>query len=208
MASIKTAFTGLALIAGGLFLVCFVDVTEKPLQIEASEIQLNNKGLRTYQGHLFTGEVVSYHDNGELASQEQFLGGRRHGHARKWFATGKLAYRSSYISGRREGSTLSWWFNGNPRTKYHYVKGKAEGKAWSWYRNGNKFKEFNFIAGQPSGLQRGWRQNGKLFSNFEYKNGRTFGLKKANTCIGLEDEKLSFDYEIVQTNESTQANNS
>ena len=68
-----------------------------------------------------------------------------------------------------------------------------------WYRSGEKFKRFNFKSGQPNGLQQAWLKNGKLFSNFEYKNGRIFGLRKANNCVGLEDEEISIDYYRLQS---------
>jgi antitoxin component YwqK of YwqJK toxin-antitoxin module len=186
----KTLASAIALFLAGLS----VFVLTMTKQIDASEISLNPKGQRTYQGHPFSGEMVTYHKNGELASLDQFVFGRRHGLGKKWFEDGTLAYESTYRNGRREGVTRSWWFNGNRRSFTYYQQGKAEGVAWLWYRNGNKFKRFNFALGNPVGIQQAWRENGKLLSNFEYKNGRIYGLRKANNCVGLEDEKISVDY--------------
>ncbi|MDO6711680.1 MULTISPECIES: toxin-antitoxin system YwqK family antitoxin [Aliiglaciecola] len=173
-----------------------------PLVIEKSEISINSQGQRVYQDEPFNGDMVSYHPSGSIATSDQFVNGRRQGHARKWFENGTLGYESHYVSGKRDGDTKTWWINGNPRSHFVYVNGKAEGTAWRWYRNGAKFKKFNYLAGKPIGLQQAWRLNGKLFSNFEYKNGRIYGLRKANNCVGVEDEVVSPDYYQNQANNS------
>jgi antitoxin component YwqK of YwqJK toxin-antitoxin module len=169
-----------------------------PLIVDKSEISINKKGQRVYQNQPFSGEMVRYHATDKLATADQFFNGRRQGYAKKWFADGVLGYESHYVSSVREGTTRSWWFNGNPRSEAFFVKGKSEGVAWHWYRSGAKFKRFNTLAGKPTGIQQAWRKNGVLFSNFEYKNGRTYGLKKANNCVGLENEVISPDYYASQ----------
>lgn len=178
--------------------------SDEALVVNKTEITINKRGERVYQGSPFTGEMVSYFDSGQQATADEFLKGRRQGHAKKWFKSGLLGYESNYLAGRREGYTRSWWFNGNPRSEFFYVNGRPEGVAWRWYRSGAKFKKFNYQAGQPAGLQQAWRENGKLSSNFEYRNGRTYGLKKANSCVGLEDEAISVGYYQAQANLITQ----
>lgn len=171
---------------------------QKTLRVMESETSFNDRGLRVYRDALFTGEMLSYYAPGVIAANNEFVDGRRHGYARKWFANGQKSYESFYVNGAREGVTKSWWANGNLRSNFIYVDGKADGIANSWYRSGAKFKQFNYSAGIPVGLQQAWRKNGKLFSNFEYKNGRIYGLRKANNCVGLEDEVISPDYYQTQ----------
>ena len=164
------------------------------LVVYENAISLNKQGVRIYQNAPFTGKVVSYHSTGALATEDEFVAGRRAGVARKWFSNGTLGYEAYYASGAREGSVKTWRVNGNLRSAFGYEAGKVEGEGWRWYRSGAKFKKFNYHAGQPTGLQQAWRQNGTLYSNFEYKNGRIYGLRKANNCVGLEDEVISVDY--------------
>lgn len=165
-----------------------------PSVVDKSAISINRSGERVYNNKPFTGEVVSYHPSGQLIKSDQFVNGRRHGHAKRWFTDGLLSYETNYIQGLRDGLEQSWWFNGKLRSQTHFVNGKAEGEAWNWYRNGAKFKKYNYTAGKPTGLQQGWRQNGQLFTNFEYKNGRIYGLRKSNTCVGLKDEAVAIGY--------------
>lgn len=185
-----------------IVLLCCVKVKDTPSQLAVTDISVNAQGLRVLSNEPYTGEVVSWYSNGVVSAVEQFEHGRRHGAFRQWFNTGELAFESFYQSGHREGYTRSWWFNGNLRSETHYVNGVADGEARSWYRSGMPFKRFNYVEGQPSGLQQAWRENGKLFSNFEYRNGRIFGLRKANTCVGLENEDISVDYYRTQSGDS------
>lgn len=181
----------------GCLIVTFVVVefqTKHMLIVDKSEISINKRGARVYQNIPFTGEMVSYHTSGKLASADQFVNGRRQGYSKKWFKDGVLGYQSNYESGVRDGANRSWWFNGNPRSETFYINGKVEGVAWRWYRNGAKFKRFNYAAGKSVGMQKAWRKNGTLSSNFEYKNGRIYGLRKTNSCVGLENEVVSVDY--------------
>ena len=168
--------------------------------VRKSEITMSKQGERIYQNEPFTGKMVSYYDSGAVASEDEFFMGRRQGYAKKWFTTGVLAYESQYLSGARDGFTRTWWVNGNPRSDFFYIMGKTQGIGWRWYRSGAKFKKFNNHQGQAVGIQQAWRENGKLFSNFEYKNGRIYGLRKANNCVGLEDEVISVDYFNTQAN--------
>lgn len=196
---------GLALLFCLLVVVSVINTTiefwsSSQLTIDKSEISMNQKGQRVYQNKPFTGEMVSYHDSGKVATADQFVNGRRQGYAKKWFANGLLGYESFYAAGVRDGTTKTWWFNTNLRSHFFYVKGKTEGEGKRWYRSGAKFKKFSYHAGKPIGLQQAWRENGKLFSNFEYKNGRIYGLRKANNCVGLKDEVITPEYYQTQAN--------
>lgn len=175
-------------------LISHIQHDDAELIVNKANINLNKRGERVYKGQLFSGVAMTYFANGQLASAEQFKEGRREGFVRKWFEDGAMAFESQHQSGFREGWVKSWWYNGKRRSQMFFVNGKAQGIAWNWYRNGKRFKKFNFVNGVPQGLQQAWRQNGKLFSNFEYKNGRVYGLRKANNCVGLEDEVLSPSY--------------
>tara|TARA_R110002049_G_scaffold25557_7_gene89668 strand:+ start:1577 stop:2146 length:570 start_codon:yes stop_codon:yes gene_type:complete len=180
----------------GLFLLVSSggSLREVPALVTVSldELRIDpSSGDRIYNGLPFTGLAVQRRGDGQLASEEPFKNGRRHGLLRRWFDNGELAFESAYERGRRDGMTRSWWRNGNIRSKTMYVEDKANGIAWRWYRDGEKFKRYSFSAGVPSGIQQAWRRNGKLFSNFEYRNGRAYGLRNANLCVELENETVA-----------------
>ena len=163
-----------------------------PLQVAESEITIDeSRGLRLYQGQPFSGEAVKFYPSGQLAKKESFKQGLRDGYLQQWFYNGTLAFDSRYLAGQLAGLTQSWWSNGNLRSATPYVNGKVHGVSLQWYATGELFKKMNYMQGQELGLQQAWRRNGKLYSNYEYKEGRVYGLKRANMCVGLEDEELS-----------------
>lgn len=162
------------------------------IQVAESEITLDAaSGLRLYQGQPFSGEALEFYPSGQMAKKESFKQGLRDGLLQQWFYNGTLAFDSRYLAGQLSGLTQSWWSNGNLRSTTPYVDGKVHGVSLQWYATGELFKKMNYMQGQELGLQQAWRRNGKLYSNYEYKEGRVYGLKRANMCVGLEDEELS-----------------
>lgn len=198
---IRYPFAFLLACSFGLLLAAYLiggSSSIETLVVEKSKISINAQGQRVHENSPFTGTMLSLHDSGTTATEDQFVEGRRHGHAKKWFQDGTLGYEAHYMLGTKEGYTRSWWSNGAKRSSFFFADGKSEGTGWNWYRSGAKFKKFNNVAGKPTGIQQAWRKNGKLFSNFEYKNGRIYGLRKANNCVGLEDEVISPKYYQTQ----------
>lgn len=147
-------------------------------------------GLRLYHKEPFTGDAVTYYPNGKMAKLAHFEQGLRDGFLKQWFDNGTLAFDSKYRAGVLEGTTRSWWSNGNMRSESIYLQGKVNGVSLQWYATGELFKKMNYENGLEVGLQQAWRRNGKLYSNYQYINGRVFGLKRANMCVGLEDENV------------------
>jgi hypothetical protein len=133
-------------------------------------------GLRLYQKEPFSGDAVTYYPNGEMAKLAHFEQGLRDGFLKQWFDNGTLAFDSKY--------------RGNMRSESIYLQGKVNGVSLQWYATGELFKKMNYENGLEVGLQQAWRRNGKLYSNYQYINGRVFGLKRANMCVGLEDENV------------------
>lgn len=185
-----------------LIVVFVLPLTKKQQAVNVQKLSFNDKGLMVLNGQLFSGKAVDYYPDGTLSAADFYVDGRRSGSSKKWFKGGQLAFQAIYINGEREGLATSWWFNGNKRSQTFFVNGKANGESWQYYRSGEKYKKQNFVNGQPVGMQQSWRENGKLLSNFEYKQGRIYGIRKANTCVGLENEKISVSYYQNQANNS------
>lgn len=185
---------GTALIITALVALYSWQQALKPLIVDDTAVSISLSGERIYQGEPLTGQAVTFYPNGQMASADEFVDGRRQGYARSWFPNGVMAYEVFYSAEQKQGLERSWWANGQLRYQLTFVDGLQEGEGWHWYRSGAKFKKSNHLAGQPVGIQQAWRENGELFSNFEYRNGRIYGLRKANTCVGIEDQQISLEY--------------
>ncbi|WOJ92249.1 toxin-antitoxin system YwqK family antitoxin [Congregibacter variabilis] len=151
-------------------------------------------GNRMYEGSIFSGDAVTYHPSGQMATLEQFKDGRWHGRSSRWFEGGTLSQESFYNRETPTGTHRSWWPNGKLKSRSQYVNGKLNGALLKWYESGEIFKKLNYRDGNTDGLQKAWRENGALFANHEFRNGRVFGLNNSNMCTGLKDEKIAANY--------------
>lgn len=65
-----------------------VAFSDRPqLVVYESDISLDKQGVRIYKRAPFTGKVVSYHPTGKLATEDEFVAGRRAGVAKSGFRT-------------------------------------------------------------------------------------------------------------------------
>ncbi|MEM9051581.1 MAG: toxin-antitoxin system YwqK family antitoxin, partial [Bacteroidota bacterium] len=78
-----------------------------------------------FHGSPFTGNTISYHTNGMVASESNYENGRKDGAYQKWFDNGVKSFEANYSDGKREGPTISWWKNGNVRSESFFVDGIA-----------------------------------------------------------------------------------
>ncbi len=162
-------------------------------QIErlATDVELRpNEGLIYYDDAPFSGYVLKWHPNNQLAERISYYRGKKHGLREQWYSNGQAKLSAEYRDGKFHGASLSWWQNGNLRSQGNFFAGKVHGTVTQWYKEGMIFKEMNYQHGKELGMQKAWRKNGKLYNNYEAKNGRIFGLKRANLCFELQDEKL------------------
>lgn len=161
-----------------------------------SELELKPlEGKFFYKGIPFTGTSESYYNDGQKATETEYVQGIKNGLVKKFFENGALSFESNYVDGRQHGETKSWWRNGNQRTISNYEKGIPHGSQHQWYKSGNKFKIIHLAQGKEEGMQKSWRENGKLYNNYEAKNGRIFGLKRSQLCFKLDDENVQLSNE-------------
>ena len=104
---------------------CFGSITqEKTNTIDVTQRQVRN-GL-VYQDNdpnPYTGEITSFYTNGQKASEEY------------------------YVDGKKQGKAIGWHDNGQKKLEASYVDGKEQGKAITWDENGQKLLEIDYVDG-------------------------------------------------------------
>lgn len=73
----------------------------------------------------YTGEVNSYYKNGQKASEEFYVDGKKQGKSRGWHDNGQLKSEIHYVDGKEQGRAITWDENGQETLKIHYVDGKV-----------------------------------------------------------------------------------
>ncbi len=112
----------------------------------------------------FTGEMVRYHDNGQL-----------------W-------RKGNYKNGKEEGTWVYYWDNGQLRMKGNYTNGKEEG-TWEYYhKNGQLKGNGDYRNGEKEGTWVWYWSNGQLDHKGDYKNGKKEGYWEFYDSNGNSDE--------------------
>lgn len=118
--------TVVAILAVLLLGGCLGSITkEKTNTIDAAQRQVRNGTV--YQDNdpnPYTGEVTGFYKNGQKASEEY------------------------YVDGKKQGKALGWHENGQKKLEAHYVNGKEQGKAITWDENGQKQLEIDYVDGE------------------------------------------------------------
>jgi antitoxin component YwqK of YwqJK toxin-antitoxin module len=122
----KLNMTVIAILAVLLLGGCFGSITqEKTNTIDVEQRQVRNGTV--YQASdldPYTGVVTSFYQNGQKASEEY------------------------YVDGKKQGKSIGWHENGQQKLEVNFVDGKEQGKAINWDKNGQKQLEINYVDGE------------------------------------------------------------
>lgn len=150
----------------------------------------NHKTMETKNG-----EVITYHENGNIKSKEFFVDGLEHGHSTYYHENGVIRFEGEAINNFNEGIWNSYHENGVLESKGNYTKGKADGEflyynensiminkgsfkegnligEWlEYYENGNIEAKKNYIDGLEHGTFMYYFEDGTIKNKLEYNNG-------------------------------------
>ncbi len=100
----------------------------------------------------------------------------------KFHENGQLASREQYWHGRKVGLHETWWANGVKRSSAFYLNDAFDGEYRTWYASGRPYELRHFEQGHESGRQQSWTEDGTLFLNYDVRDGRRYGLVNARPC--------------------------
>jgi antitoxin component YwqK of YwqJK toxin-antitoxin module len=100
--------------------------------------------------HNFTGVYREYYDEEQTKQKlEVFMhNDKREGIYKSYHSNGQLYEEVNYIDGKREGEYKSYYGNGQLGEEMNYIDGKREGIYKSYYMNGQLYEEVNYINGE------------------------------------------------------------
>ena len=73
----------------------------------------------------YTGEINSYYTNGQRASEEFYVDGKKRGKSRGWHKNGQLKLEILYVDGKEQGQAITWDENGQEQLEINYADGKV-----------------------------------------------------------------------------------
>ena len=148
------------------------------------------------------GPYKSWHNNGQLAGEGNYVDDMPHGLGEGWNEDGQLMGIENYDNGKKHGLFQSWHENGQKQFEGNFANDKVHGKVIYWYTTGQKWIEENYDNGMPHGLKQEWHPNGQLKVKGNYVNAISDGLWQGWHSNGqLEGEANYVDGEIVSMKE-------
>lgn len=112
---------------------------------------------------------------GNLKSQGFFIGKKRVGIWKYFFATGKTMSKEFYSNGKLEGKLINYFPNEKPAEISFYKNGLQHGVSQKFSSKGILIEEVNFENGKPNGIAKYFELTGVLKEKGVYKNGKRFG---------------------------------
>jgi len=100
------------------------------------------------EGNVVDKTRYTYHENGEIKSEEYYINGKRDGKWTSWYEDGLKLSEGNYKDGKRDGKWTSWYENGLKWTDRNYKDGKRDGKSSEWFANGQIKTEENYKDGK------------------------------------------------------------
>ena len=123
-----------------LTILCLVLLVSCSNEVPEEEL-VERQGI-TYETNSttpFTGSSVSYHENGQLKSRENYKDGKEDGLYERFYGNGQLDLRENYKNGKKDGLYESYYENGKLYSRGIYKDGKEDGNS-DLYQNGNTSK--------------------------------------------------------------------
>lgn len=122
----------------------------------------------------YTGIVLTYHENGNLFSKEQYKNGNRNGTSKYYDDLGRITSSRQYLDGYQYGLSKKW-NNGYLIEENSYICGKKHGTCKIFYENGKLKDVYNFEDDVLNGDHESRDINGNIMIKANYSKGKLEG---------------------------------
>ena len=137
------------------------------------------------------GELLTYHENGQLDSQHTLVNGLHEGEFREFHENGSLEYLIDYKNGEAHGSYQQYDENGELQEIAWFADGKMDGET-RYYEGGYLKEVTNYKNGVLNGPhEKYFPQTKQLSVKGQYKDGLFFGVWSFFSKSGESIEKGS-----------------
>ena len=106
------------------------------------------------------GRFETYHDNGQLGSEVEYVNGLKSGPEIEYHYDGSKGKEVFYENGKLTGATRGWFANGSLQLEGQFEDGKQEGVWKQYHPNGQLALEGTWKAGVQVGLWKAFHDDG------------------------------------------------
>jgi antitoxin component YwqK of YwqJK toxin-antitoxin module len=122
-----------------------------------------------------------YHENGQLASQAQYVNGVTNGKCKSWYENGVMSAEWEQLNGKQDGPFRCWEENGVLYKQGTTRDGLEHGLIKEWDKNGKLIYEANLIDGKRDGVTTSYNSTGKFVRMYKH------GLLEGNSYESFYD---------------------
>ena len=103
------------------------------LEVDNSDVKISPEdSLAYFNGNLFSGRAKSFYENGQQATEVNYVDGMRDGLESRWFENGAKKFEARFHNNQLTGVYEEWFENGKKKTERVWQDGKAVSvKEWS-----------------------------------------------------------------------------
>lgn len=124
-----------------------------------------------YKEGKINGKIEGWYSSGAKQVEGQLTNGQKSGVWTAWYENGKKIRQGGFENGKEEGEYIWWFENGNLNKKGIYHNGIADGK-WEWYYENGQKKQEGILRGETNdGTWKDWYEDGKQKMIGTFKNG-------------------------------------
>jgi antitoxin component YwqK of YwqJK toxin-antitoxin module len=116
----------------------------------------------------FTGVWRSFHDNGNIFTEEMYINGLLNGPFTEWNVYGIKTCEGEHLNDNKENNWISWYNDGTKHSEGNYVNNDRHGHWTHFYGNGNKEYEGEYANDRKHGRWTYFYPNGDKKSEGEY----------------------------------------
>ena len=158
-----------------MLLACAIKNTSVPTpecpsienSVNSSVLKVNWKALQYHNQRaffhdvLFTGTAVMLYQNGEIATENNYVDGRQQGIQRSYHYDGTLWIEEEQKDGAPNGFYREWYENGQLASQIEYINGREHGKYIGWFSDGQLSTEWTYENGVLK-HEKQWNKDGEV----------------------------------------------
>lgn len=135
----------------------------------------------------FTGEIVSFFEDGKLETSTEYKEGKKNGMEKIWYRNGVILSERNYIDGKKEGIHRGWHEEGQIRFYSQFKNDQFDKESWSWYPDGQVESYAHYENSTLLGYKQ-WRNDGKIYMNYVLDGTNRIGLYGGRLCKKVEGD--------------------
>ena len=164
--------------------------------IDGRELIIKNNILYTKKPFKpYTGNMISYFENGKTSYKGNIEEGKKHGYGISYYENGQIEFEVNYKDGIKHGKRTLYYESGEIWEEGNYIDGKEDG-LWNFYSKSHQKIEGIYKNGKEDGEWIEYDEKGRIIEEGSYKDG----LKDGTWISWFRNQKMKVNCPKCKSN--------